>query len=259
MLGAGVEVAVRRGRLIAAYPQPDTGAVPWPSAASRRHRTTRTSSGSTSPATGWPRPKSCSAATPSGVTTGIHLDGVLLSAEKRSRGEVGMTRQRAVADERHGARRSDQLPTGVQSGGRRGAPAPDRGGQRLGQRRRRSSWREQALDAAQRADRAVGRGGDLPRLHGVPFTVKENIDVAGTPTTQGLKALADAYPGRDAPIVERMRAAGGIADRPDEPPQRRGPLALRERALGRDRKPLGPCLGPPAPRAPARRRRSRRA
>ena len=69
---------------------------------------------------------------------------------------------------------------------------------------------EQALDAADRADRAVGRGDDRPRLHGVPFTVKENLDVAGTPTTQGLKALANAYPRRDAPIVERMKAAGGI-------------------------------------------------
>jgi amidase len=69
---------------------------------------------------------------------------------------------------------------------------------------------EQALDAAQRADRAVSRGGDLPRLHGVPFTVKENIDVAGTPTTQGLKAFTEAYPRRDSPIVERMKAAGGI-------------------------------------------------
>jgi len=31
------------------------------------------------------------------------------------------------------------------------------------------------------------------------FTVKENIDVAGTPTTQGAKALINAYPARDAP------------------------------------------------------------
>ena len=34
--------------------------------------------------------------------------------------------------------------------------------------------------------------------------------MAGTPTTQGLKALAEAYPSRDAPIVERMKAAGAI-------------------------------------------------
>jgi amidase len=32
----------------------------------------------------------------------------------------------------------------------------------------------------------------------------------GAATTQGLKSLAEAYPSRDAPVVERLRAAGGI-------------------------------------------------
>jgi amidase len=54
---------------------------------------------------------------------------------------------------------------------------------------------EQALGAARASDRVCAGGGDLPPLHGVPFTVKENIDLAGTPTTQGARALADAYPG----------------------------------------------------------------
>lgn len=69
---------------------------------------------------------------------------------------------------------------------------------------------EQALQAAEAADRARAAGAGLPPLHGVPFTIKDIIDVAGTPTTQGLKALAGAYPSRDAPIVERMKAAGAI-------------------------------------------------
>lgn len=69
---------------------------------------------------------------------------------------------------------------------------------------------DQALAAAKKADRAVARRADLAPFHGVPFTVKENLDVAGTPTTQGYKALANAYPSRDAPIVERMKAAGAI-------------------------------------------------
>lgn len=67
---------------------------------------------------------------------------------------------------------------------------------------------EQAQEAARAADAAVDAGGKLPPLHGVPFTVKETIDVAGTPTTQGLRALTEAYPGRDAPAVQRMSAAG---------------------------------------------------
>ncbi len=44
----------------------------------------------------------------------------------------------------------------------------------------------------------------------MPFTVKENIDVAGTPTTQAVVALAEAVAATDAPVVERLRAAGAI-------------------------------------------------
>jgi amidase len=69
---------------------------------------------------------------------------------------------------------------------------------------------DQALEAAEAADRVLAVDAVVPPLHGVPFTVKENIDVVGTPTTQGLAALADAYPERDAPVVERLRAAGAI-------------------------------------------------
>lgn len=69
---------------------------------------------------------------------------------------------------------------------------------------------EQALKAARTADGAIVAGADLGSFHGVPFTVKDNLDVAGTPTTQGLRALANAYPRRDAPVVERLKAAGGI-------------------------------------------------
>lgn len=69
---------------------------------------------------------------------------------------------------------------------------------------------DEARSAADAADRAVAAGGELGRLHGVPCTVKENIDLAGTPTTQGVTALADAIATIDAPTVERMRAAGAI-------------------------------------------------
>lgn len=69
---------------------------------------------------------------------------------------------------------------------------------------------EEAMQAADAADQAAAHGAELPRLHGVPFTVKANLDLAGTPTTAGLKALAGAYPVEDAPAVARMRAAGAI-------------------------------------------------
>jgi amidase len=65
---------------------------------------------------------------------------------------------------------------------------------------------DSALEAAKKADSNPGAGA----LHGVPFTVKENIDCTGSATTQGVPALAEAMPPRDAPVVGRMKAAGGI-------------------------------------------------
>src|SRR3954468_4012417 len=56
---------------------------------------------------------------------------------------------------------------------------------------------EQALAAADEADRGEPTG----PLHGVPISVKENIDVAGTPTTWGVPALAGAIAPLDAPVV----------------------------------------------------------
>ena len=51
---------------------------------------------------------------------------------------------------------------------------------------------DQAREAAQEADRRTMSGDSLGPLHGIPFTVKENIDVAGTATTWGVSALQDA-------------------------------------------------------------------
>lgn len=67
-----------------------------------------------------------------------------------------------------------------------------------------------ALEAAADVDRRVAAGEDVGALGGVPFTIKENIDVAGSATTQGLPALAEAIAQVDAPVVERMLGAGAI-------------------------------------------------
>ena len=69
---------------------------------------------------------------------------------------------------------------------------------------------DEALACAREADRKTCSGEQLGPLHGVPFTIKENIDVAGLPTTWGVPAFADAIPSRDAPVVARMRGAGAI-------------------------------------------------
>jgi len=69
---------------------------------------------------------------------------------------------------------------------------------------------DEARAGARAADRAVDAGARLGPFHGVPFTIKENVDVAGSPTTMGVRALAEAIPAIDAPVVERLRAAGAI-------------------------------------------------
>ena len=69
---------------------------------------------------------------------------------------------------------------------------------------------DSALTAADAADAAVAAGAALGPLHGVPITVKANIDLIGTPTTHGVPAFAQSFPDQDAPVVERMKAAGAI-------------------------------------------------
>jgi Asp-tRNA(Asn)/Glu-tRNA(Gln) amidotransferase A subunit family amidase len=68
-----------------------------------------------------------------------------------------------------------------------------------------------ALEDADRLDatlRASGR--PVGPLHGIPVVVKDNIDVAGLPMTAGFQGWKNYYPLEDAPLVRRIRAAGGI-------------------------------------------------
>lgn len=67
-----------------------------------------------------------------------------------------------------------------------------------------------ADDARAAADAADARTADRGPLHGVPFTVKENIDLVGSATTNGIASLASAMPPIDAVTVERLKAAGAI-------------------------------------------------
>ncbi len=69
---------------------------------------------------------------------------------------------------------------------------------------------DQARVAAEAVDTAVTAGQPLGALAGVPFTVKENIDVAGSATTWGVGAFAEQVAASDAPPVARLRDAGAI-------------------------------------------------
>ncbi|RAK56702.1 amidase [Phenylobacterium deserti] len=63
----------------------------------------------------------------------------------------------------------------------------------------------QAMDAERRAGKIRGP------LHGVPVLIKDNIESNdGTATTAGSLALKDNVTGRDAPLVQRLKAAGAV-------------------------------------------------
>jgi amidase len=59
-------------------------------------------------------------------------------------------------------------------------------------------------------DRERAAGKMRGPLHGLPVIVKDNYDVVGMPTTGGSVALANAYPARNAAVVQRMLDAGAI-------------------------------------------------
>ncbi|HZU63224.1 MAG TPA: amidase family protein, partial [Novosphingobium sp.] len=67
---------------------------------------------------------------------------------------------------------------------------------------------DQVLAMAAAVDARLAAGEDLP-LAGVPFAIKDNIDLAGLATTAGCPAFA-YRPDRSASVVERLLAAGAI-------------------------------------------------
>lgn len=67
----------------------------------------------------------------------------------------------------------------------------------------------QALVAAGAALEARGDAAKALPLYGVPFAVKDNIDVAGVPTTAGCPAFS-RVPDESAPVVAALEAAGAL-------------------------------------------------
>ncbi len=69
---------------------------------------------------------------------------------------------------------------------------------------------EQALAAADAADRALAAGLAPGALHGVPVTIKVNVDTAGHATTDGIVAAKDNIAKFDSPLVAHLRGAGAV-------------------------------------------------
>ena len=70
--------------------------------------------------------------------------------------------------------------------------------------------RSGALAAAKDSDARRSRGQAHSRLDGIPISVKDNLHVAGFPTTWGSRALKDYRPAKDELPVARLRQAGMI-------------------------------------------------
>jgi aspartyl-tRNA(Asn)/glutamyl-tRNA(Gln) amidotransferase subunit A len=69
---------------------------------------------------------------------------------------------------------------------------------------------EQALAQAHELDAERAAGRTRGPLHGIPVALKDNIDTAGIRTTAASAVYADRVPDEDAPVVQKLRAAGAV-------------------------------------------------
>ena len=70
--------------------------------------------------------------------------------------------------------------------------------------------RDGAMKQAQACDVEQAQGKRRGPLHGVPVTVKESFDLAGSPTTKGILELKDNIRTEDSDVVRRYRDAGAV-------------------------------------------------
>ncbi len=70
--------------------------------------------------------------------------------------------------------------------------------------------RESALAAAAELDATFAASGPVGPLHGVPITIKENHDVEGQPSPNGVVAWENRIAPADAPMVTNLRQAGAV-------------------------------------------------
>lgn len=69
---------------------------------------------------------------------------------------------------------------------------------------------EQIISDAARLDEDQAAGQVHGPLHGIPYTIKDLTPQQGLPLTNGMVALKDNLGTFDAPVVERLRDAGGL-------------------------------------------------
>lgn len=69
---------------------------------------------------------------------------------------------------------------------------------------------DDAMVAARAADATLKKTGPLGPLHGVPVTIKVNVDYAGRATTNGVVAYKDLIAPEDGSVVRNLKASGAV-------------------------------------------------
>lgn len=70
--------------------------------------------------------------------------------------------------------------------------------------------REEAVAQAKELDDQFAKSGPVGPLHGVPITIKENIDQKGRATPNGVEAFKDMIAPDDSPVVRNLKNAGAV-------------------------------------------------
>lgn len=144
----------------------------------------------------------------------------------------------ALAIHRHRPQRPDPVRRGQR----------DRGGPRLGRtdacgqsRAQRRGHRFVGLPALERARALDAAKGPKGPLHGVPITIKINIDQKGEASSNGVVAFKDLVAPGDAPLVKNLLDAGAVVIGRTNVPTF-APLRHRQSAVRQDLESVGaPC------------------
>ena len=70
--------------------------------------------------------------------------------------------------------------------------------------------RKEAMEEAKEAEQAIAGGNYLGPMHGIPFTVKDQLWSKGVRSTGGSRQLADFVPDEDATVIANLKMAGAI-------------------------------------------------
>ena len=73
-----------------------------------------------------------------------------------------------------------------------------------------SLFKDDALAQANKVDVAVAEGKDLPQLSGVPFAIKDNVLIEGTPATAASRILEYYVSSYDATVIKKLKGNGAV-------------------------------------------------